>query len=42
MSKNAHLLRGDEGLEHDADGHVHVIVRHVLAQVHARVGMGGV
>ena len=33
------LLRVDEGLEDDPDGHVDVVLVHVLAQVHLGVGL---
>lgn len=33
------LLRCDEGVEGDPDGHINVLVRHVLPEVHLRVGL---
>ena len=33
------LLRVDEGLEDDPDGHVDVVLVHVLPQVHLGVGL---
>ena len=43
LSHTAHdgeLLRGDEGLEHDADGHVDVVLVNVVPQVDPGVGLG--
>jgi len=30
------LLRGDEALEHDSDGHIHVILADLRVHVHVR------
>eukprot|EP00960_Hanusia_phi_P052506 761500-Hanusia_phi.AAC.2 len=37
---HAVLLRGDERVQHDADGQVDVVVSHDLSQVHARKRLG--
>lgn len=37
---DAELLRVDEALQHDPDGHVDVVLQHVVPQVHLGVGLG--
>ena len=37
---DAVLLRVDEALQHDADGHVDVVLLYVVPQVHLGVGLG--
>ena len=34
-SHDGEFLRGDEAFQHDADGHVDVILVHVITQMHA-------
>ena len=34
------FLSVDEALEHDSNGHVHIIIVDVFSQVHASVGLG--
>ena len=36
---NAELLSVDEALQHDADGHVYVVVADMLSEVHPSVGL---
>lgn len=37
---DAELLRVDEALQHHPDGHVDVVLQHVVPQVHLGVGLG--
>lgn len=37
---DAELLRVDEALQHHPDGHVDVVLHHVIPQVHAGVSLG--
>lgn len=37
---DAELLRVDEALQHDPDGHVDIVLQHVVPQVHLGVGLG--
>lgn len=36
----AELLRVDEAFQHDTDGHVHVVLQHIVPQMHAGVCLG--